>query len=410
MNGSKGLVKQAALWLVVLGTAAALAAVLSAQSNGFYQVGGVSGRSALGTPLQGLTAVEFQEFRLGLDDFLEVEASEEGLGPAFNGTSCAVCHNIPTIGGAGTMAELRAGRRNANGEFEALDKSGDTLFHMFSVPGHGCQPILPADTNVFARRVPIPLFGAGLVEAIPDQTLIDLEDPQDLDGDGISGRAALITDVETGQQRVGRFGWKAQHATLISFGADAYRNEMGITNDLFPNESVFGITPDRLRLCDPFPDPEDVREPRTGRRGIDNFASFMRFLAPAGREEATDQIRAGEQTFAAIGCAACHVPALETGSSPNPLFHRRPVPLFSDLLLHDVGTGDGIRQGAAEPNEIRTPALWGLRLRRPLLHDGTATLEQAILRHAREAEQARRGFELLNPVDRAALLAFLGSL
>ena len=126
-------------------------------------------RSALGTPLPGITPVEFEEFRLGLDDFLEVEAVEEGLGPAFNGTSCAVCHNIPTIGGAGTMAELRAGRRNASGEFETLDASGDTLFHMFSVPGHGCQPVLPADTNVFARRVPIPLFGAGLVEAIPDR-------------------------------------------------------------------------------------------------------------------------------------------------------------------------------------------------------------------------------------------------
>ena len=123
-------------------------------------------------PLPGITPVEFQEFRLGLDDFLEVEASEEGLGPAFNGTSCAVCHNIPAIGGAGTMAELRAGRRNASGEFETLDASGETLFHMFSVPGHGCQPVLPADANVFARRVPIPLFGAGLVEAIPDETLL----------------------------------------------------------------------------------------------------------------------------------------------------------------------------------------------------------------------------------------------
>ena len=104
------------------------------------------------------------------------------------------------------------------------------------------------------------------------------------------------------------------------------------------------------------------------------------------------------------------MPTLETGPSANPLFHRKTVALFSDLLLHDVGTGDGIKQGAAEPNEIRTPALWGLRLRRPLLHDGTATLEEAILRHAREAELARRGFERLSDADRAALLAFLGSL
>ena len=250
-------------------------------------------RSALGTPLAGLTPVEFEEFRLGLDDFLEVEASEEGLGPAFNGTSCAVCHNIPTIGGAGTMAELRAGRRNANGEFETLDASGDTLFHMFSVPGHGCQPVLPPDTNVFARRVPIPLFGAGLVEAIADDTLLRLEDPSDRNGDGISGRAAIVVDVESGERRVGRFGWKAQHATLITFGADAYRNEMGITNDLFPHESAFGIPPDRMKLCDPFSDPEDIRDPRSRRRGIDNFASFMRFLAPAerGDDDRTDNRR-----------------------------------------------------------------------------------------------------------------------
>ena len=367
-------------------------------------------RSALGTPLAGITPVEFQEFRLGLDDFLEVEFSEEGLGPAFNGTSCAVCHNIPTIGGAGTMAELRAGRRNANGEFETLNAAGDTLFHMFSVPGHGCQPVLPVDANVFARRVPIPLFGAGLVEAIPDDTLRALEDPNDRNGDGVSGRAAMIIDVETGERRVGRFGWKAQHATLITFGADAYRNEMGITNDLFPQESAFAITEEQMRLCDPFSDPEDIRDPRSRRRGIDNFASFMRFLAPAGRGDVTDHVRQGEQVFAAIGCTACHIPALQTGPSSNPLFNRKTVALFSDLLLHDVGTGDGIRQGDAEPNEIRTPALWGLRLRRPLLHDGTATLEEAILRHAREADLARRGFERLSDGDRAALLAFLGSL
>src|SRR5688572_4784083 len=367
-------------------------------------------RSALGTPLPGITPVEFEEFRLGLDDFLEVEFSEEGLGPAFNGTSCAVCHNIPTIGGAGTMAELRAGRRNANGEFETLDASGDTLFHMFSVPGHGCQPVLPPDANVFARRVPIPLFGAGLVEAIPDQTLLALEDPLDRNGDGVSGRAGIIVDIESGERRVGRFGWKAQHATLITFGADAYRNEMGITNDIFPQESAFAISPEQMRLCDPFSDPEDIRDPRTRRRGIDNFASFMRFLAPAGRGDIDDQVRSGERVFDAIGCTTCHIPTLETGPSSNPLFHRKKVALFSDLLLHDVGTGDGIAQGAALPNEIRTPALWGLRLRRPLLHDGTATLEEAILKHGREAELARRGFEQLSDVNRAALLAFLGSL
>ena len=367
--------------------------------------------SVAGRPLAGLTPVEFEEFRLGLQDFLEVESSEEGLGPAFNGTSCAACHNVPAVGGGGVMAELRAGRTGPDGEFETFDSTGETLFHLFSVPSHGCQPMLPADATVFARRVPIPLFGAGLVEAIPDETLRSLEDPADRNGDGVSGHAPLILDVASGERRVGRFGWKSQHATLLTFGADAYRNEMGITNDVFPHEVAFGITPAQMRACDRIPDPEDVRDPATKRRGIDNFAAFMRLLAPLEREGGNDQTAAGEKIFAAVGCAACHVPALETGPSANPLFHRKRVPLFSDLLLHDVGTGDGIKQGGAEPNEIRTPALWGLRLRRPFLHDGSAnTVEIAIRRHAGEALLAVRGFERLNADDRAALLAFLRTL
>ena len=367
-----------------------------------------------GTPggaLAGITPVEFEEFRIGLADFLEVEEAEEGLGPAFNGTSCAVCHSIPAVGGTGTIAEVRAGRRNARGEFEPFDESGETLFHLFSLPTHGCQPIMPSDAGIVARRVPIAVFGAGLVEAIPDDTLIALEDPNDRNGDGVSGRAGAVVDVGTGERRVGRFGWKAQHSTLLAFSADAYRNEMGITNDLFPHEMAYGVTADRMRACDPIPDPEDVRDPRTRRRGIDNFASFMQFLAPVARGPIDDQVRSGERVFSAIGCAACHTPVLSTGPSSNPLFNRQPVPLFSDLLLHDVGTGDGIRQPPGEPNELRTPALWGLRFRRPLLHDGSAaTAADAILRHGAEAELARRGYERASDADRAALLAFLRSL
>lgn len=364
-----------------------------------------------GDPLPGVTPVEFEEFRMGLDDFLEVEATDEGLGPAFNGTSCGICHNVPAVGGTSTIAEVRAGRRGADGEFVALHDSGETLFHLFSVPSHGCQPIIPDTATIIARRVPIPLFGAGLVEAILDETLLALEDPLDRNGDGVSGRAARITDIESGERRVGRFGWKAQHATLLSFGADAYRNEMGITNDLFPRELALGVSADRMRLCDPLPEPEDVRDPRTRRRGIDNFASFMTFLAPLDRGSNNEIVRAGEQVFASIGCSTCHVPALATGPSANPLFHRRTVPLFSDLLLHDIGTGDGIQQEAATSSEIRTPALWGLRFRRPLLHDGSAaTLDEAIRRHAGEAGLARSGFERLGDDGRRALMAFLNSL
>ena len=137
----------------------------------------------------------------------------------------------------------------------------------------------------------------------------------------------------------------------------------------------------------------------------------MKFLAPVARGPVGESARLGEQVFGAIGCATCHTPSLQTGPSGNPLFHHRQVPLFSDLLLHDIGTGDGIAQGVAAPEEIRTPALWGLRLRRPYLHDGSsATLEETIGRHGNEAELSRRGYERAADSDRAALLAFLGSL
>jgi CxxC motif-containing protein (DUF1111 family) len=271
--------------------------------------------------------------------------------------------------------------------------------------------MLPENANVVAHRMPIPLFGAGLVEAIPDETLRGLEDPFDRNGDGVRGRTSIVVDLATGDRRVGRFGWKAQHATLLAFAADAYRNEMGITNDLLRQEYAYDVSDQQMRRCDPIPDPEDKPKPTTGRRGIDNFEAFMRFLAPVARGPIDEVVRDGERIFGAIGCAACHVPALTTGPSANPLFNRRPVPLFSDLLLHDIGTGDGIPQAVAKPEEIRTPALWGLRLRRPLLHDGSAaTIEDAIVRHQREAELARRGFLQLTPDDRERLLTFLRSL
>ena len=129
---------------------------------------------------------------------------------------------------------MRGGYRDEDGKFHALN--GGTLYHLFSTPPHRCQVQIPPEANVIARRAPIPLFGAGLVEAIADQTILALEDPDDRDGNGIRGRAARIIDVVAGSERIGRFGWKAQHATLLGFSGDAYRNEMGITNDLFPDE------------------------------------------------------------------------------------------------------------------------------------------------------------------------------
>jgi CxxC motif-containing protein (DUF1111 family) len=252
------------------------------------------------------------------------------------------------------------------------------------------------------------------VEAIPDEALAALADPDDRDGDGISGRVHWATDRATGATRAGRFGWKAQQATLLSFCAEAYLEEMGITNELFPSENAPNGDTERLLRCLPIRtvrNIEDVPDRLTGLRGIDNFEAFVRFLAPPPRGEVTDSAQRGERVFAEIGCASCHVPVLGTGASSNPVFDRRPVRLYSDLLLHDIGTGDGIVQGDALGEEIRTPALWGLRVRRGLLHDGSAaTPTEAILRHGQEAAEARRRFQALSPEDVTALLAFLDSL
>lgn len=371
----------------------------------------LSGQRAVipGSPLPGITGRELELFRAGLDDFSEVETADDGLGPAFNGTSCSVCHSIPAVGGIGTMTEVRGGYRDQEGNFHEL--YGGTLYHLFSNPPHRCQVQIPQEANVLARRAPLPVFGDGLVEAIADETIASHADPDDLNNDGIRGRVAWVEDLETGQRRAGRFGWKAQHATLLSFSADAYRNEMGITNDLMPNEMALGIDAQTMKECSPKEGLEDVRDRRTGLRGIDNFTNFMRFLAPVERGPVDDATKQGEALFSSIGCASCHLPVLMTAPNANPLFDRKPVPLYSDLLLHDVGTGDGIPQAAAKENEIRTPPLWGLRFRRPLMHDGaTVTPAEAILRHRGEATDAVNRFARLSEIERKDLIAFLNSL
>lgn len=218
-------------------------------------------------------------------------------------------------------------------------------FNLFSLPPHTCQPKIPAEANVIARRAPIPLFGAGLIEGIADETIAAAVDPEDRNGDGIRGRASRITDVVTGQPRIGRFGWKAQHATLLAFSGDAYRNEMGITNDLFREEDARGFSAEQLKLCSATRGMEDIRDRRTGLRGIDNFANFMGFLAPIERSALSSAARAGEALFNSIGCSSCHTPIMTTDVNRNPIFDRKSVPLYSDLLLHDVGTGDGILRG-----------------------------------------------------------------
>ena len=373
------------------------------------QAGSVVG-TFMGDPVSGITAEEFELFRLGLEDFLEVEDAAEGLGPVFNGRSCALCHSIPAIGGSGTVMEPRAGILHEDGRFEELP--GGSNFQMFSLPIHSIQAGIPPEANVVAFRKSLALFGNGLVEAVPDETLIALEDPDDSDGDGISGRAARVLDRGSGEVRVGRFGWKAQQSSLFTFGAEAYRDEMGITNVLFPREACpYGVDCELLELIDPAPDPEDAPDITTGLRGVDNFENFLRLLGPPTRGEISPEVLLGEQIFRSLRCHSCHVESLETGQTSSPALSFKRFFPYADFLLHEVGTGDGIGQADAQPNEIRTVPLWGVRFRGPFLHDGRASnLEQAILMHGAEAERSRVAFEALSEEQTRALLAFLKSL
>jgi CxxC motif-containing protein (DUF1111 family) len=364
--------------------------------------------AGFGQTLPSLTPEDVELFLAGRDDFLEVEDAPDGLGPIFNGLSCAQCHAVPNLGGSGSVMEMRAGTLDGSGNF--TDPPGGSLINLFSLPPHTAQEVIPANANVTAFRRPIPLFGAGLVEAIPDSAILALAN-QAGKPPGVAGRAHLVTDPGTNTARAGRFGWKANFSTLRAFAAGAYRDEMGITNELFPEENAPNGDATLLPLVDISPDPEDFPDPVTGRSGVDNFTNFMRFLAPPPRGAITASVQQGEGVFQAIGCASCHTPVLTTAASAHAAFDRKPVPLFADLLLHDVGTGDGIQQDDARPNEIRTPALWGLRVRAPFLHDGrAATVEQAILLHAGEAATVRANFMSLSAADRQALLDFLGSL
>ncbi|MBI4456032.1 MAG: hypothetical protein HY644_09060 [Acidobacteria bacterium] len=362
-----------------------------------------------GEPLKDITATEFELFRLGMDDFTEVETADEGLGPLFNGRSCAQCHSIPAVGGSSTVMEVRAGVGQEYGAFEEL--FGNSLYHMFSIPPHRVQNLIPQQANVVAHRKSVQLFGAGLIEAIPDEALLALEDAQDRDGDGVSGRAHRLVDKASGQLRIGRFGWKAQQATLLAFGAEAYRDEMGITNALFPDEVCPGGDCDAIRLVDAVRDPEDRLDRNTGLRGIDNFENFMRLLGPPPRAAINAEIVRGEQLFQYVGCHSCHVPSFKSGPSPVKALSFKQFFPYGDFLLHDIGTGDGIRQGEGGPEEIRTPPLWGVRFRAPFLHNGSApTIKRAIEMHRAEAESSRERYERLSQMDKDALFAFLNSL
>jgi CxxC motif-containing protein (DUF1111 family) len=396
--------------LISLHTKRRCGLVVSVLSVGLLGVS--SGRAAaaastnFGDPLPGLTAAQQQAFEDGREEFMEKERVEDGLGPVFNANSCAACHDSPAIGGDSTVVETRFGTYDHK-QFDPLLSGGGSLIQTDGIgrTKEGCEFVgetVPyPEATVVAGRKTTPLFGLGLIEAIPDDALRALADQQP---PAIKGRVHQAKDV--GQPtRPGRFGHKAQAATLLQFAGDAYLNEMGITSPNFAQENCPNGDCSLLR-CDPVPDPEDDGS------GVNAFADFMRLLAPPPRGAITPEVQAGEQVFQRIGCAGCHVPTWTTGGSPIAALNGVPFHPYSDFLLHDMGAlGDGIEQGQASGTEMRTMPLWGLRVRETFLHDGrTDSLSDAIRAHAGQGQAAADQFKQLSGPDMQQLLAFLQSL
>lgn len=361
-----------------------------------------------GQPLAGLSASDGADFLDGQDEFKETETPATGLGPIFNNVSCVACHSRPSVGGAGNITVTRFGR-SVNGVFDPLTALGGTLLHArTTIPA--LQEVVPAIANVVVRRQTTPLYGLGLIEAIDDATIIaNTTRPKPA---GVGGKVGWVTDIVTGALRVGRFGWKAQHADLLDFSADAYSNEMGITNRLFPHENAPNGNVALLLKYVPEHPLDDQFDPVTNNSGIDKLANYLRLLAPPPRAPATASSQRGQRLFATVGCASCHEPSMTTGGSTIATLDHQPVDLYSDLLLHDMGAlGDGIAQAGAGTTEMRTAPLWGLRASGPYLHDGRAqTVDQAILAHDGEAAGIRDAYSNLSGADRTDLLNFLNTL
>ena len=385
--------------------------------------------------------------------FDEVEGVADGLGPLYNAQSCRECHQNPTSGGGSQVTELRVGHLGPNRQFfnpsisiahGAEIISGRTLVNDRAIcpsgafPDTEIQEHVPDSENVRTTRISLSLFGDGFVEALSEQTLMDLARNQCKSTHAkICGVLIYVPIIEApGQASIGRFGWKNQHASLLSFSGDAYLNEMGITTQLFPDEVT--------KLCNTVSEPNDKPGP-DGLADVDHFARFIRSMRVPPRDQTlakTPFAKRGSDLFDKIGCAVCHVRTLVTavaGTKINGGAFAIPAAIgsktfhpFGDFLMHDVGTGDGIVIPTVEHygratrqmprvctpenfektrNRVRTAPLWGLRLRTRLMHDGASvTLSDAIMRHGGEADQATHRFRKLAGQDQAAILEFLRSL
>jgi CxxC motif-containing protein (DUF1111 family) len=424
-----------------------------------------SGAAGAGAPLAGLTKTELEFFNVSKDDFIEEDGIAEGLGPTMNLDSCAGCHLHPAVGGTSPRVNPQVEFAKKNGATNSIpsfitqhgpvretrfvknaDGTPDGGVHdLFTIAGRSDAPKCALAQPDFEKelaqrnvifRIPTPLFGAGLIEQIPDQAILanqSNEMPKKkslriagrpnmvLTGHAISGQANNNGNDGT----VARFGWKAQNKSLLLFSGEAYNVEMGITNELFQTERdetpscQFAKIPNTITMT-------DAEKPVETISAIEKFAIFSRFLAPPVPSHDTPggaySITRGRNLFDDVGCALCHTPTLHTGNAAVAALRNQPVHLFSDLLVHDMGPelADGVTQGQSGPTEFRTAPLWGLGQRIFFLHDGrTSDLREAIQAHrsgslftfnASEANDVIKNFNGLQDSQKQDILNFLRSL
>ncbi len=361
----------------------------------------------MGEPLAGLTEAELARFEEGKALFTRVWQTEEGLGPLYNENSCNACHSDPVPGGGGEETDQKVTLYSPEEGCDLLlDLGGGNVRQQTTrlAAAHGMRREAGPDGTRGYFTPPL-LFGRGLMEAIADETLLALEDPDDLDGDGISGRVGRDA---SGQ--IARFLRKASVATLRDAAAGSVIVELGLTTPSSTTDQAFverGIPPE----ADP------AAEPEVGEDVADAIADFMRFLAPPPSHSPVDpaeadQAHEGSRLFQEIGCASCHIPVLVTGEHEVEALNRKPVALYSDLLLHDMGPelADICAPGAT-PSELRTEVLMGLAVRVLYMHDGdSSTLWDAIARHGGESAASREAFDGLTELQQHALIRFLNTL
>jgi len=376
---------------------------------------------AFGDPLPGLSRRLTQRFETGRTLFSTVLQSSDGVGFAFSGVpGCFICHTVPAIGGSSGVTQVRFGHLADDGSFDPLLAEGGPTQQFLGQTGPQAPPAcgvespipletIPDDANVIVSRRSPPLFGLGLVEAIPDAALELLALQQRSKRDGVHGQVNHVEDAVTGRRRAGRFGLKAQIPTLTEFVATAMLNELGVTSPLFPDEDC----PNgdcTLAGCDGVPDPDMSADK------VASFVDFVRLLSPPPPRPLTPTARRGKLLFQRIGCATCHVPDQITGPSSVAALDHVVFHPYSDFLIHDLGpsnqgSADMTTQGEARAQFVRTAPLWGTNSNAELFHDGRGfTVAGSVFWHGGEADPARSRFTALPADDQAAVSDFVLSL